>query len=181
LPQVPDVAELKPTRARTRLADLGFQVMLVKGPITEERWNRVVGQVPAAGSRVLPGASVELTISQPPPIVPDVELSQLRPGSRRLRSQGYRVRTEYRFEDFWREGTILLQLGPHRALPGETIRLVVAKERACTPGYSPCLPPATDYDCAGGPGNGPEYTGTVQVRGPDIYELDEEGDGLGCE
>jgi len=29
---------------------------------------------------------------------------------------------------------------------------------SCTPGYSPCLPPAEDYDCAGGSGNGPKYT-----------------------
>lgn len=26
----------------------------------------------------------------------------------------------------------------------------------CTPGYSVCLPPAADYDCAGGTGDGPE-------------------------
>ena len=30
--------------------------------------------------------------------------------------------------------------------------------RNCTPGYSPCLPPASDYDCRGGSGNGPKYT-----------------------
>ena len=33
----------------------------------------------------------------------------------------------------------------------------------CTPGYSPCLTPASDYDCAGGSGNGPGYTGLVYV------------------
>lgn len=51
----------------------------------------------------------------------------------------------------------------------------------CTPGYDPCLPPASDYDCAGGSGNGPAYTGTVRVTGPDIYGLDRDGDGIGCE
>lgn len=52
---------------------------------------------------------------------------------------------------------------------------------SCTPGYSPCLPPASDYDCAGGGGDGPEYTGRVRVTGSDPYDLDSDGDGLGCE
>jgi hypothetical protein len=36
----------------------------------------------------------------------------------------------------------------------------------CTPGYSPCLPPASDYDCAGGSGDGPNYTGPVRLPDP---------------
>ena len=53
----------------------------------------------------------------------------------------------------------------------------------CTPGYSPCLPPASDYDCSGGSGNGPAYTGRVSVdpSGGDPYDLDRDGDGIGCE
>ena len=62
---------------------------------------------------------------------------------------------------------------------------VEAAEKApalnCTPGYDPCLPPAYDYDCQGGSGNGPAYTGRVNVTGPDIYGLDRDGDGVGCE
>ncbi|MEX0625564.1 MAG: thermonuclease family protein [Chloroflexota bacterium] len=38
-----------------------------------------------------------------------------------------------------------------------------------------------DYDCAGGSGNGPYYTGRVRVVGPDEYGLDADGDGIGCE
>lgn len=38
-----------------------------------------------------------------------------------------------------------------------------------------------DYDCAGGSGNGPNYTGPVQVVGPDKFDLDRDNDGLGCE
>ena len=33
----------------------------------------------------------------------------------------------------------------------------------------------------GGSGNGPLYTGTVRVVGPDEYDLDRDGDGVGCE
>ena len=51
----------------------------------------------------------------------------------------------------------------------------------CTPGYDPCVPPASDVDCAGGSGNGPAYTGPVRVTGSDPYGLDADGDGLGCE
>jgi hypothetical protein len=53
---------------------------------------------------------------------------------------------------------------------------------SCTPGYSPCLPPASDYDCAGGSGNGPKYVdGPVTVTGSDPYGLDADNDGVGCE
>src|SRR4029453_10484023 len=39
-----------------------------------------------------------------------------------------------------------------------------------------------DYDCAGGSGDGPNYVqGTVRVVGPDEFDLDRDGDGLGCE
>lgn len=54
-------------------------------------------------------------------------------------------------------------------------------KKKCTPGYRPCLPPASDYDCRGGGGNGPKYTGRVIVTGWDIYGLDADNDGIGCE
>jgi hypothetical protein len=56
-------------------------------------------------------------------------------------------------------------------------------ESECDPNYSDaCLDPySSDYDCEGGSGNGPDYTGTVTVVGEDHYELDADGDGVGCE
>jgi hypothetical protein len=51
----------------------------------------------------------------------------------------------------------------------------------CHPSYDPCVPFASDVDCAGGSGNGPAYTGQVRVIGPDVYGLDSDGDGIGCE
>jgi hypothetical protein len=52
----------------------------------------------------------------------------------------------------------------------------------CDPNYSGCLNPnSPDYDCAGGSGDGPDYTGTVTVLGEDHYGLDADGDGIGCE
>ena len=52
----------------------------------------------------------------------------------------------------------------------------------CDPNYSGCVPIASDVDCAGGPGNGPAYVkGPVKVIGKDIYRLDKDRDGIGCE
>ncbi|MFB9387545.1 hypothetical protein ACFFTK_30755 [Pseudonocardia petroleophila] len=52
----------------------------------------------------------------------------------------------------------------------------------CDPNYSGCVPIASDVDCAGGSGNGPAYvSGPVRVTGSDIYGLDADDDGVGCE
>jgi hypothetical protein len=88
-------------------------------------------------------------------------------------------------------------------LPDTTISLVVAKTppappppppstappppttpAQCDPSYPDvCLDPAVeDYDCASGTGNGPEYVeGPIRVLPPDPFDLDREGDGVGCE
>jgi hypothetical protein len=56
-------------------------------------------------------------------------------------------------------------------------------EPECDPNYAgACVPIASDVDCAGGGGNGPAYvTGPVRVVGSDIYDLDRDGDGIGCD
>jgi hypothetical protein len=52
----------------------------------------------------------------------------------------------------------------------------------CDPNYTGCVPVASDVDCAGGSGNGPEYAvGPVDVIGSDVYDLDRDGDGVACE
>ena len=57
-----------------------------------------------------------------------------------------------------------------------------ADKSECHPSYSGCLKiGAGDYDCAGGSGNGPNYTGRVQVLGYDEFGLDRDKDGIGCE
>lgn len=55
-------------------------------------------------------------------------------------------------------------------------------ESRCHASYSGCLKPNSgDYDCQGGSGNGPNYTGPVQVIGPDVFDLDRDNDGRGCD
>ena len=46
---------------------------------------------------------------------------------------------------------------------------------ACTPGYSPCVPPSpTDLDCA-------DVDGPIRVTGSDPHGFDADGDGIACE
>jgi resuscitation-promoting factor RpfB len=63
------------------------------------------------------------------------------------------------------------------------IAVGIKATQQCDPNYSgACVPIASDVDCAGGSGNGPAYVqGPVQVVGTDIYGLDRNGDGIGCE
>jgi len=58
----------------------------------------------------------------------------------------------------------------------------VSLTQNCHSSYSGCLrADASDYDCSGGSGNGPYYTGRVRVIGHDVFGLDRDGDGWGCE
>jgi micrococcal nuclease len=55
---------------------------------------------------------------------------------------------------------------------------------SCHPSYKgACLKVgAGDYDCASGSGNGPNYvSGPISVVGYDEFDLDRDGDGVGCE
>ncbi|MFJ2085110.1 G5 domain-containing protein [Micromonospora chokoriensis] len=52
----------------------------------------------------------------------------------------------------------------------------------CDPNYSGCVPIASDVDCLPGTGDGPGYVrGPVKVIGKDIYRLDNDKDGYGCD
>lgn len=61
--------------------------------------------------------------------------------------------------------------------------VVPAVSPGCDSNYAgACVPIASDVDCAGGSGNGPAYVrGPVTVVGSDIYGLDRDGNGVGCE
>ena len=76
------------------------------------------------------------------------------------------------------------------ANPGDTVQSWGAsvaplsqEQNSCDSNYSgPCVPIASDVDCEGGSGNGPAYvSGPVTVIGDDIYGLDSNDDGIGCE
>jgi hypothetical protein len=69
--------------------------------------------------------------------------------------------------------------------PVTEVVAVGTKKKApqCDPNYTgACVPIASDVDCAGGGGDGPAYVqGPVYVVGKDIYGLDRDHDGVGCE
>lgn len=65
----------------------------------------------------------------------------------------------------------------------EVTRVGTKPASNCDPNYTgACVPIASDVDCEGGSGNGPAYVrGPVYVVGEDIYGLDADHDGVGCE
>lgn len=65
----------------------------------------------------------------------------------------------------------------------EPPRAAPPPQPSCHPSYEgACVPFASDVDCAGGSGNGPAYVaGPVRVVGPDVYDLDRDGDGIACD
>lgn len=71
---------------------------------------------------------------------------------------------------------------PPPTAPSLPVPPLISVPSGCDPNYSGCVPIASDVDCAGGSGNGPAYVqGPVSVIGVDIYGLDRDGDGIGCE
>lgn len=68
-----------------------------------------------------------------------------------------------------------------RSRPKQEFRLAESAVGRCNPNYSGCVPNARDVDCLGGNGNGPAFSGRVMVIGVDVYGLDADGDGVGCE
>jgi hypothetical protein len=88
--------------------------------------------------------------------------------------------------DKWSELTPPAKLSPVVKTPQsitrpKIIEVARSKSSGCHPSYSPCVPIVSDVDCDGGAGNGPAFTGRVQVIGSDVYGLDRDGDGIGCE
>ena len=135
--------------------------------------------------------------------VPKLVGLRLASAKRSLATRGLKLRVRYRPTARYADGTVISQsrrIGAGVAA-SSAITLVVAKAlppppttqppplstipaRNCHPSYpGACLDPtASDYDCAGGSGNGPKYVqGPVQVRPPDPFGLDSDSDGIGCE
>ncbi|WP_236940850.1 G5 domain-containing protein [Frondihabitans sp. 762G35] len=77
----------------------------------------------------------------------------------------------------------IVSVGTKQPDPAPVAPAPQAAAGGCDTNYSgACVPIASDVDCAGGSGNGPAYVqGPVTVVGSDIYGLDRDGDGVGCE
>jgi PASTA domain len=131
---------------------------------------------------------VSLVVAAPPPRVPSVVGKPETSAIRTLKNAGFTVKKTTQTRTTGKDGVVLSQSPSSgtRAKPNSVVRVVISnvqrspdtgESRNCTPGYAPCLPPASDYDCEDGKGNGPKYTGPVRVTGSDPYYLDRDGDG----
>lgn len=190
---VPGLTGLSLRKAEKRLTALGLVVLQGRKVPSTEPPGTVLGQSRKVGASVLAGSVVTVTIAAPYPRVPDVVGLTRSAAVSRLRDAGFKVTWTTEVRTTGKDGVILRQTpaGSRRAEPHSTIAVVVASvvrtvapppQPDCTDGYSPCLEPASDYDCAGGSGNGPEYAyGPVYVTGYDPYDLDSDGDGVACE
>lgn len=195
--RVPAMDGIDISRAKEKLRKAGLKA----GPITRKpavaQRGTVLAQAVKAGATVKLGTSVALVIAVPLPRVPAVVGQAAASATSELRRAGYRVRTTYRTEPSGLNRAVITQ-SPRkgvRAREGTLITIVVRKVVApppppsprplannCSDGYSPCLPPASDYDCAGGEGDGPRYAeGPVRITGSDPYDLDTDDDGIACE
>jgi resuscitation-promoting factor RpfB len=113
--------------------------------------------------------------------------SSLPEGTQKIRVRGVAgtktLTYEVTYTDGVQTGKRLLSQKITEAPVAQVTAIGTKPQQKCDPNYSgACVPIASDVDCAGGSGNGPAYvTGPVQVIGEDIYDLDRDGDGVGCD
>jgi hypothetical protein len=164
----------------------GFVALLLLGLLIGDQEE---SKQPVRAKQSAQGAATErdATVAERDEAAAERELAKLRRERARVRRERARVRREraaIRRERI-RERKARAAVRRERERQAQ----IAAEEAAapepaasCHPSYDPCLDPnASDYDCEGGSGDGPEYTGFVTVKGPDDYDLDSDGDGTGCE
>jgi hypothetical protein len=188
---VPDV-EGEGVKAATKALEAEDLTVVVRSKLTDTvREGIVLSQSVAPGATLEAGRSVVLVVAEALPTIPNVVGDKLAAARRTLEDRGFEVRVK-RETSSQPKDTVIRQspAGGTSARPGRTVLLVVAKPAPtssggssdCTPGYSPCIPPGPDVDCAGGSGDGPRYvSGPISVTGSDPYGLDGDNDGVGCE
>lgn len=176
--------------AEEQLVAAGLEVLEIRQVFSPQPAGTVLTQSKKVGASVLTGTEVVLVVAKPYPQVPGVVGRLKAAAVEQLRSAGFKVVATTETRTSGKDGVVLRQTpaGSTRAKPNSSVTIVVssvvrtvAPTQNCTPGYDPCLAPASDYDCAGGSGDGPKYTGFVRVTGSDPYDLDADGDGVACE
>lgn len=192
---VPDLLGTPRDEAERLLIAVGLTVKTIVQVPSDEARGTVIRQGKRAGTSLLPGSAIQLLVAAPYPRVPAVSGRPVADARQALRDAGFRVRVTSEERISGVDGSVLRQTprGGRRVAPNAFVRVVVLDRVApapeprepsedCAPGYDPCLIPMTDYDCAGGEGDGPGYVdGPVYIQGSDPYELDTDGDGVACE
>jgi hypothetical protein len=191
---VPRLVGMTLAEVKAALRDAGLTIGVVKHEPSASEAGTVLRQGSAPGASLDAGSPVTIVLAAPLPKVPGVVGSAKAAATTELEAAGFRVQISTKPTTSGADNVVISEApsGGSRAEPGTVVKLVIADLHkppalssaggsGCTPGYSPCLPPASDYDCEGGSGNGPKYTGLVHVTGSDPYELDVDGDGVACE
>ena len=183
-----DLTGLTRAEARSWSRSAGITLGEVKRRWSPEPDGTVLAQSITAGTST--GArAVDITVSRQMARVPLLVDRQQSGAVAALRQTGLRVVVTTITRSSGRDGVVLRQSRSRGTFlrPGTVVRLTVLDvvrpaPASCTSGYSPCLSPASDYDCAGGSGDGPGYaSGPIYVTGSDPYDLDYDGDGVACE
>lgn len=192
--KVPRLVGLSTKQAERQMSAAGLVVGKIVEVPSDQAPGTVLRQGKKAGAPLLLGAAVTLIVAVPYPLVPDVVGRIQAKAVSTLERAGFKVKVVTETRTSGDDGVVLSQTpgGSVRAKPKSSVSIVVSNvvrpvvqqppEQNCTPGYRPCLPPASDYDCAGGSGDGPEYaSGPIYITGSDPYDLDRDGDGVACE
>jgi hypothetical protein len=191
--KVPAVKGLALIKAKRKLRAAGLEVGHIDRRPSSKKKGTVLEQGVAAGTELQPGSSVTLIVAAPLPQVPSVLGKSKASATRKLRNAGFKVKKTTQARTTGKDKVVLSQspTAGTRAKPNSVVHIVIANvqrrsdtggSRNCTPGYTPCLPRASDYDCRGGSGDGPKYVdGPVRVTGSDPYDLDRDHDGVGCD
>ncbi|MFL6106406.1 MAG: PASTA domain-containing protein, partial [Marmoricola sp.] len=189
---MPTLVGMTDDAARSTLAESGLVVDSVTEQPSKSPAGTVLRQSVKPGTTADRGDSVDLVVASPLPQVRTV-VGQPKAGAiAALKALGFRVVTTFKDVTSGKDDVVLSQRprGGASVRPGTAIHLVVSNhvkpaappKKDCTPGYSPCLPPKSDYDCGGGSGDGPGYAyGPIYITGSDPYQLDRDGDGVACE
>ncbi len=157
---------LAATAANKALVE-GKTVLLEKDVSETDRYDRLLRNVwvERDGRLVLVGLELVRTgFAQVTTYPPDVKyVDALLEAERSARAAGVGL---------WADGVTAT---PAPTAPGVPVPLVGGNRH---PSYSPCLPIVDDLDCADVRAMG---KAPVTIKGPDIYRLDRDGDGIGCE
>jgi hypothetical protein len=191
---VPRLVGLTIADAKAALRDAGLAIGVVKREPSSSEAGTVLRQGSSPGTSLDSGSPVTIILAAPLPKVPSVVGSAKAGAISKLEAAGFQVQISTKSTTTGKDNIVISESpsGGSPAKPGAVVKLVIsdlhkpptlssAGSSNCTPGYTPCLPPASDYDCAGGSGDGPKYTGLVHVTGSDPYALDVDGDGVGCD
>ncbi|SRR6266540_1058475 len=195
---VPNVQGMALTMALDKLKTVGLSGSIGGYQSTQMvAANGIVSQTPQAGASVPSGTVVKLILAQTPkatvPSLLGLSLSsaesEVQQAGLKIHVGGHRVVWPFPAPgvevSFYPAGTVITQsVQPDTEVDlGTVIRVVIGKAPRCDPDYTgACLDPnAFDYDCLGGTGDGPKWTGVVRIVGFDRFRLDGDGNGYGCD